>query len=191
MLTRSGLRRRHCTIGWAGLPVLGAPRPCLARIHSPRALTYKARQRRLSLLSSANFFLSASKTPVYNNPVQLHPNLAHYCKMSAPVVTPITSFQQFQDLLDSKKLFVIDFWATWCGPCRMIRPVFEKLAAQKDLNEKIEFFSVDVDEQSEIAQEVAIRAMPTFMVFKDGIKIDEFTGAVPNKLQAMVAKAAA
>ncbi|EJU02536.1 thioredoxin [Dacryopinax primogenitus] len=111
--------------------------------------------------------------------------------MSSPAVTPITSYKQFKELLDSNKLFVIDFWATWCGPCRMIRPIFEKLAESKDFNSKIAFYSVDVDEQGEIAQEVGIRAMPTFMVFKDGGKIDEFTGAVPAKLQAMVAKAAA
>ncbi|KZO91245.1 thioredoxin [Calocera viscosa TUFC12733] len=106
-------------------------------------------------------------------------------------VTPITSLQQFQALLNSKKLFVINFWANWRGPCRIQKIVFEKLAAQKDVNEKIEFFSVDIDEQSEIVQEVAVRTVPSYMVFKDGSKIDECTGTYVGKVETMIIQAAA
>jgi len=111
--------------------------------------------------------------------------------MSPPAVTPITSHEQFKELLASDKLFIIDFWATWCGPCRMIRPVFEKFAEKKEFNEKLEFYSVDVDEQVDIAKEVGIRAMPTFIAFKDGKKVDELTGAAPDKLEALIKTSAA
>jgi len=111
--------------------------------------------------------------------------------MSTPAVVPITSLKQFQDLLKDGDEFVIDFWATWCGPCRMIRPVFEKLAGVKEYNDKLKFFSVDVDDQSDIAEEVGIRVMPTFMVFKDGKKVDEMSGAVPVNLTNMLKKAIA
>ncbi|KZT62705.1 thioredoxin [Calocera cornea HHB12733] len=111
--------------------------------------------------------------------------------MSTPAVTPITSYKQFKELLESGKTFVIDFWATWCGPCRQIRPIFEKLAEKKEFTEKLEFYSVDVDEQAEIAQEVGITAMPTFIAFKDGKKLSETIGAVPAKLNALISQAVA
>ncbi|KZT62706.1 putative thioredoxin [Calocera cornea HHB12733] len=108
-------------------------------------------------------------------------------------VKPITSFPQFMDLLDSNKPnkpFVIDFWATWCGPCRAIRPVFEKLA-EGEAKSKLGFYSVDIDAQAQIAEEIGITSMPTFIVFKGGKKVDEMSGAYPSNLQALVAKAAA
>jgi len=100
-------------------------------------------------------------------------------------VTPITSKKQFDELVSSGKPVLIDFWATWCGPCKMISPIFEKLSEGKDGH----FYKVDVDEQEEISQEVGIRAMPTFIVFKDGKKSGELVGANPPKLQTLVADA--
>lgn len=60
--------------------------------------------------------------------------------------------------ISSGKVILIDFWATWCGPCRTISPVFEKLA-RENATEGVEFYKVDVDDQSDIAQEVGIRAV--------------------------------
>ncbi|KAI9432005.1 thioredoxin [Lactarius indigo] len=103
-------------------------------------------------------------------------------------VKEITSYAEFQQIINSGKAVAIDFWATWCGPCRVISPVFEKFAEHSD-NAGIEFYKVDVDQQADIAQEVGIRAMPTFIVFKDGNKVDELVGANPAGLQALVVKA--
>ncbi|BAE63675.1 thioredoxin-like protein [Aspergillus flavus] len=102
-------------------------------------------------------------------------------------VTPLNSLSEFQTLINSGQVVIIDFWAPWCGPCRMISPVFERLASDPQYS-SIKFVKVDVDDQPEISQECGIRAMPTFMVFKDGAKLDEFMGAHPNGLHDLVQK---
>ncbi|KAJ2917161.1 hypothetical protein MD484_g3257, partial [Candolleomyces efflorescens] len=103
-------------------------------------------------------------------------------------VTPINSLSEFKTIINSGKPVVIDFWATWCGPCRAISPVFEKIS---ETASGVEFYKVDVDTQPEISQEVGIRAMPTFLFFKDGEKQDSLLGANPQGLQTLVAKATA
>ncbi|KAL9716660.1 hypothetical protein Ac2012v2_001112 [Leucoagaricus gongylophorus] len=98
-------------------------------------------------------------------------------------VTPINSFDEFKTIINSGQPVVIDFWADWCGPCRMISPFFEELS---DNTEGVKFCKVDVDAQLEIAQECGIQAMPTFMLFKDGEKRSEFRGALKPKLEELI-----
>ncbi|KAH9035633.1 thioredoxin [Lactarius pseudohatsudake] len=105
-------------------------------------------------------------------------------------VTPITSQAEFQQIINSGKVVAIDFWAAWCGPCRAISPIFEKLAGNPEYA-GVEFYKVDVDSQPDISQEVGIRAMPTFLIFKDGNKLDELVGASPGGLETLVVKATA
>ncbi|GAA5921588.1 hypothetical protein JCM3775_003119 [Rhodotorula graminis] len=97
------------------------------------------------------------------------------------MVATIDSYDAFKAATSTDKLVIIDFWATWCGPCKVIGPVFEKLEPKF---ENIGFFKCDVDAQEEVAGEVGIKAMPTFALFKNGEKVGTVVGADPNKLKA-------
>ncbi|XP_062598966.1 uncharacterized protein LOC134260419 [Saccostrea cucullata] len=92
---------------------------------------------------------------------------------------------QFDAVIAEGKLTVVDFYATWCGPCRMIAPKIEEMeAANPDVN----FVKVDVDENSDTAEACGISAMPTFHFYKNGEKLDEVVGADEGKIQELVAK---
>lgn len=84
------------------------------------------------------------------------------------------------------KLVVIDFFATWCGPCKMIAPEIEKMSvAMKDV---VVFLKVDVDETDDIAAQYEITAMPTFVFIKNKVTIEKFSGASKGKLEEFIAK---
>lgn len=73
---------------------------------------------------------------------------------------------------------VVDFSATWCGPCRMLAPVMEDVS--EELNGKVDFFNVDVDENSELAAEFGVQSIPALVVLKNGKKVDETVGFQPK-----------
>ncbi|KAF5385046.1 hypothetical protein D9615_001004 [Tricholomella constricta] len=100
-------------------------------------------------------------------------------------VVEITSLKQFQEIINSDTPSVIDFWATWCGPCRVISPIFEKFSDQAEYD-GVKFYKVDVDAQEQISQEVGVRAMPTFILFKSGNKVKDLVGANPPGLQTLL-----
>ncbi|KIK00191.1 hypothetical protein K443DRAFT_679368 [Laccaria amethystina LaAM-08-1] len=104
-----------------------------------------------------------------------------------PVKT-FSSYDEFNAVINGDKPVVIDFWATWCGPCRVMSPIFAKLSDDPTFA-SVEFYKVDVDEQEQISQEVGVRAMPTFVLFKKGEKVSDLVGARPQDLQTLVAKA--
>ncbi|KAL2011951.1 hypothetical protein VTN00DRAFT_4669 [Thermoascus crustaceus] len=108
--------------------------------------------------------------------------LPHHKKMA---VKEITDLNEFQVIINSGKPAIFDFWAEWCGPCKAISPIFENFAASEEFT-GVGFYKVDVDAAEQIAQEVGIRAMPTFMLFKAGEKVSDLTGAHPNKLDELV-----
>lgn len=82
-------------------------------------------------------------------------------------VTSINSEDHFNNLLRSNTYVVVDFYADWCGPCRAIRPMFEKLASANAVSSHLTFVKVNVDEQSSIARKHNVSAMPTFLFFQD------------------------
>ncbi|MBD2105107.1 thioredoxin [Leptolyngbya sp. FACHB-261] len=96
--------------------------------------------------------------------------------MSSAVSVTDTSFKQ--EVLESDVPVLVDFWAPWCGPCRMVAPVVDEIAQQYD--GKVKVVKVNTDENPGIASQYGIRSIPTLMVFKAGQKVDMVVGAVPK-----------
>jgi thioredoxin 1 len=94
---------------------------------------------------------------------------------SEPVVL---TDQNFEEFTAKYPLVVIDCWAPWCGPCRMVAPVVEELA--KEQQGKIVFGKLNTDENQETAMKFNIMSIPTFLIFKDGSLIDRPVGAMPK-----------
>ncbi|KAH9914625.1 thioredoxin [Epithele typhae] len=99
------------------------------------------------------------------------------------MVQAVKDLQEFKDIINGDTVAIFDFWATWCGPCRNISPIFEKLASQDG---GAKFYKVNIDEAADVAEEVGIRALPTFIAFKSGQKIKEVVGANASDLAAMI-----
>jgi len=84
----------------------------------------------------------------------------------------------FKEYIDSGKPLVLDFWAEWCGPCRMVAPIIDELA--KEYDGQVNIGKVDVDNNNDVATEFGIRNIPTILFFKDGKMVDKQVGAVPK-----------
>ncbi|THD44267.1 MAG: thioredoxin [Bradyrhizobium sp.] len=94
------------------------------------------------------------------------------------------------DVLKSSEPVVVDFWAEWCGPCRMIAPSLEEIAGE--LKGKVKIVKFNVDENPKIASQLGIRSIPTLMVFKGGKQVATKTGAGPkSELSRWIAGATA
>ncbi|KOS21251.1 Thioredoxin [Escovopsis weberi] len=107
--------------------------------------------------------------------------------MSGPV--HIGSTAQWNSLLSGTSVVIADFYADWCGPCKMIAPHFERLAKEHSRPKKVVFAKVNVDDQSEVSQMNAIRAMPTFKIFHNGTCVETVQGANPSALTTAINKA--
>ncbi len=93
-----------------------------------------------------------------------------------------------KEVIKSKIPVIVDFYADWCNPCKMMAPAFEKLS--KDFEGKIKFFKLNVDSNEEISSEYTVMSIPTLIVFKDGKEIDRMVGAqgedqLKKKLQSI------
>lgn len=100
------------------------------------------------------------------------------------MVATIASKQEFTDALAHDGLVVVDFFATWCGPCKMIAPLLDKFSQEYS---SAKFIKVDVDEFGEIAQEYEVSSMPTVIFFKGGKVVTKVIGANPAALKQTLA----
>jgi thioredoxin 1 len=104
--------------------------------------------------------------------------------------TAVTDADFAQQVEQASGLTIVDFWATWCGPCRMIAPILDQLAVEYD--GKVRITKLDVDQNIQTATRFNVRSIPMLLFFKDGKVVDQIVGAVPrtaieSKLQQHVA----
>ena len=90
----------------------------------------------------------------------------------------IATNTSFDGLLESEKLVIVDFWATWCGPCRMLSPLLDEV--EEEMADKITVVKVNVDDADEIAMRYRIMSIPTLVFIKDGQMVDRTVGAMPK-----------
>ena len=83
----------------------------------------------------------------------------------------------FQEIIDnSKTLVLVDFWAEWCGPCKMLTPILEQLAESSEMQEKVQIFKMNVDENPTTPSKLGVRGIPSLMLFKAGKLVDSKVG---------------
>lgn len=94
-------------------------------------------------------------------------------------ILDVTSSTWDSEVITDQGLIMVDFWAAWCAPCRMVSPTVEELA--KEYKGKMKFMKLNTDENPDIASKYNIMGIPTLMFFKDGRTLDSIVGAVPKQ----------
>ncbi len=106
--------------------------------------------------------------------------------MSIPLAVTDATFEE--EVLKDDKLVVVDFWATWCGPCKMVSPLLEDIATE--YSDTVKITKVDVDSNNAVAAKFGIMSIPSLVFFKNGEEIDRVIGAIPrSQLESRVNKA--
>jgi thioredoxin 1 len=90
----------------------------------------------------------------------------------------INSNEFIENVEKARGVVVVDFFATWCGPCKMLGPVFEGVS--NEMENKAKFFKLDVDESGDIANKYGISAVPTMIIFRDGAPVENLAGFMPK-----------
>ena len=94
---------------------------------------------------------------------------------------PVTlSDADFHSAVSEHPLMVVDFWAPWCGPCRLVSPILEELS--REMAGKVTFGKLNVDDNPQVAHEFGIQGIPTIMIFKNGEAVDGLVGAAPKAM---------
>jgi len=121
----------------------------------------RIKQKKLSQLLKKAAEPEKKKMPASNEPIEV-------------------SDATFEDMIQNHPLMVVDCWASWCGPCRMVAPLIEEMA--RDYAGKIVFGKLNVDENRKVATQYQIMSIPTLLVFKNGKLIDRIVGAMPRQV---------
>ena len=98
--------------------------------------------------------------------------------MAHPSIVTISPGEFEDEVVASEKPVLVDFWAEWCGPCKMLSPVLDEIAGE--LGETVKIAKVNVDDNQELAARFGVRAIPTLLFFKDGEVKDKIMGLVPK-----------
>jgi len=98
--------------------------------------------------------------------------------MASDKVLHVTDQDFDEQVIKGKGLILVDFWAEWCGPCRMVAPILEELAVEYE--GQITVTKLNVDENRETAARFGIRSIPTILLFKDGSQVEQIIGALPK-----------
>ncbi|KAF2438348.1 thioredoxin domain-containing protein [Karstenula rhodostoma CBS 690.94] len=106
------------------------------------------------------------------------------------MVTGISEPSEFRNLLNNHTYLIADFFATWCPPCKAIAPLYEQLSKANSTPSKVTFVKINIDEVPELAAQFQISAIPTFLIFKDGVQIEEIRSANAPALKKNVEKIA-
>lgn len=96
--------------------------------------------------------------------------------MAAPVKVTDSTFEQM--VIETDKLVLVDFWAEWCGPCKMIAPILDQIA--QELDDKLVIGKLDIDENQDTAMAFGVMSIPTLLLFKDGEPVDRIVGYQPK-----------
>ena len=97
--------------------------------------------------------------------------------MASDKIVSLTSDNFETEVLNSDKPVLVDFWAEWCGPCRMVAPVLDEIAEETS---DVQIAKLNVDENQQLAIEYGVQSIPTFILFKDGEAKDRMLGAMPK-----------
>jgi thioredoxin 1 len=95
-------------------------------------------------------------------------------------VSPVGALDFESEVLKADKLVIVDFWAEWCGPCKMIAPLLDEVA--KELPDKVKIVKVDVEQEQQLAQQYGIYNIPTLLFFKGGTVTDQVMGTTAKKV---------